>query len=287
LKGPSRGATVALGITLTLGSGLAYLAMVPPRGTMARPAPFLRLPAADNAWEEYALAVADINREPLPVWPKLLFAAPGLSAEQEAYLLRHQAAFVHLTAGTKRPHYQLLTEPPTAFSKAPDPRPLRILAQAAAAESRHLLSMGQNDGALNLGLVTYRFGTDLAEPGGGSAVALQGSGCRYTSASSLFESLAGGDASAAAYAEVARGVTREDARMPTAYAIMVSEWQLMQRTLEGLYLYDGTARLRPASAKSQASRLCRVSARTASWRTRKRRKMRPRRPAGRSRAVPS
>ncbi len=242
---------VALGITVALGAGLAYLAFVPPQQAPAKPTPFPRLPAADNAWEDYALAVADLETEPLPVWPKQLFEAPGLSAEQRAYLGRHQAAFLHLTAGTRRGGFQLLTEPPTALSKVPDPRPLRALAQAAAAESRHLLSQGHPDQALRLGLAVYRLGTDLAEPGSGSATALQGSGCRYTSASSLFESLRLGDASALAYAEVARGVARHDARMPGAYAIMVSEWQLMQRTLEGLYLYDGSVPLQPAGFRGR------------------------------------
>jgi hypothetical protein len=218
------------------GLSFLYTMLVPPaafprrsRAKTAAPSP------QDNAWTEYAEALADLAREPAPAWLAETSASAEMGPEQRAYLGRHLAALAHLRAGSARSRFEYFQEAPTVVTPVPDLQRLRHLAEVAAAEARRLREAGDPAAAVELETVAYHFGTDLAQPDAGLLLPITAAGCRRSAAAALFASL-GRDASAASFARAARAVAMEDARMPGAWEATDSEWRLMSRTIEDDFL---------------------------------------------------
>ncbi len=247
---PSRGASWALATTGALAAGLGYVGLVPPeipslRGRDAESRP------RDGAWGDYALAMADLQSEPLPGWLRTVFDRDALAQNEEAYLVRHQAAFALLSAAGPEARTASRAELPTAMTAGLDQRLARSLAQAAGAETRRLRGHGRPKEAVELGLAAYRFGTDVSDPISGTVMVLYGSGCRYTAQAALLELLAERGVDEGTWARLARSVAGDDRRMPGAYETMAGEWGLMQRTFEGTYLRNGASLRAPAGLRSR------------------------------------
>lgn len=235
----------ALGLLGLAALAFLYVMFVPPLGgesdRESRAQPPLP-PTGENAWTEYAEALADLRQERMPDWLGAAATLPHLTPQQRAYLLRHPGALTHLRAGASRSSVAYFREPPTVTTPVPDLLALRHLAELAAAEARRLGDAGDEAGALELEAVAYRYGTDLAQLDAGLLLPITATGCRRTAAAALFASL-GRDAPAAAFAHAARAVAEEDMRMPSAWQATASEWRLMRRTVEDQFLgaNDGTA----------------------------------------------
>lgn len=210
--------------------------LVPPR-TVARRTHVKSAPppAQENAWTEYAQALADLGREPAPAWLTEASTSAELTAEQRGYLARHLEALAHLRAGSTRPRFEYFEEAPTVVTPVPDLQRLRHLAELAAAEARRLRDAGDPAAALDLETVAYRYGTDLAQLDAGLLLPITAAGCRRSAAAALYASL-GRDAPAASFAKAARAVAAEDSRMPGAWQATESEWRLISRTVEDDFL---------------------------------------------------
>jgi len=229
-------AYLALLLMATVGLSFLYVMLVPPRtGPPSVRTKAVPLPAQDNAWTEYAQALADLAAEPAPAWLAETNALSELSADERAYLARHPAALTHLRAGSARSRFEYFQEAPTVVTRVPDLQRLRHLAEVATAEGQRLRDSGEPAAALELETVAYHFGTDLAQPDAGLLLPITAAGCRRSAAAALFASL-GRDAPAASFARAARAVAAEDARMPSAWQATESEWRLMSRTVEDDFL---------------------------------------------------
>jgi hypothetical protein len=226
-------------VLLLLGlTGLAflYVMLVPPSDVPRRAHPRMpALPAQENAWTEYAQALADLGREPAPPWLREATTSPELTADQRAYLGRHLAALAHLRAGSTRARFEYFAEAPTIITPVPDLQRLRQLAELAAAEARRLREAGDAGGALELEAAAYHYGTDLAQLDAGLLLPITATGCRRSAAAALFASL-GQDAPTASVARAARAVALEDGRMPSAWQATDSERRLIARTVEDGFL---------------------------------------------------
>ena len=100
-----------LGLT---GLAFLYVMLVPPRAAPRRTRPkTTALPAQENAWTEYAQALADLGREPAPAWLREATTSPELTTSQLAYLARHLEAMAHLRAGSARARFEYFEEAPT------------------------------------------------------------------------------------------------------------------------------------------------------------------------------
>ena len=210
--------------------------LVPPRRVSRRThAKTAALPPQENAWTEYAQAIADLGREAGPEWLREPTSTAELTADQRAYLARHAEALAHLRAGSTRPRFEYFEEAPTVVTPVPDLQLLRHLAELAAAEARRLHDAGDPAAALELEAVAYHYGTDLAQLDAGLLLPITAAGCRRSAAAALFASL-GKDAPAASFARAARAVASEDSRMPTAWQATDSEWRLIDRTVEDDFL---------------------------------------------------
>jgi len=222
-----------LGLT---GLAFLYVMLVPPRTAPRRMRPkTTALPAQENAWTEYAQALADLGREPAPAWLREATTSPELTPGQLAYLARHLEAMAHLRAGSARARFEYFEEAPTVATAVPDLQRLRQLAELAAAEARRLRDAGDAGGAIELETTAYHYGTDLAQLDAGLLLPITAAGCRRSAAAALFASL-GGEAPAAVVARAARTVALEDSRMPSAWQATDSEWRLIGRTVEDGFL---------------------------------------------------
>jgi len=229
-------AYLALLLMAAAGLSFLYTMIVPPRPFARRArAKALAPPAQDDAWTEYAAALADLAREPNPAWVAETNPSAELSPDQRAYLARHLAALAHLRAGSARSRFEYFREAPTVVTPVPDLQRLRHLAEVGAAEAQRLREAGDPVAALELETVAYHFGTDLAQPDAGLLLPITAAGCRRSAAAALFASL-GRDAPAASFVRAARAVASEDARMPSAWQATDSEWRLMSRTIEDDFL---------------------------------------------------
>jgi hypothetical protein len=226
-----------VGLAGLAGFSFLYIMLVPPRWAPPRRARATTapLPAHENAWTEYAQALADLRREASPSWLREATTAPDLTAEHRAYLTRHSEALAHLRAGSIRPRFAYFRETPTVGTPVPDLQNLRHLAEVAAAEARRLRDAGETAGSLELGAVAYHYGTDLAQLDAGLLLPITAAGCRRSAAAALFACL-GRNAPAEAFARAARAVALEDARMPSAWQATESEWRLIGRTVEDGFL---------------------------------------------------
>jgi hypothetical protein len=252
---PRRSLSWAAAATLAIlglaGGAFLYLMLVPPirmppRKERPRSAP---LPAHENAWTEYAEALADLRREAAPLWLRQTSFSTALTADQRAYLARHAGALVHLRAGATRPRFKYFHEAPTVITPVPDLQAVRQLAEVAAAEGQRLREAGDLAGALELETAAYHYGTDLAQLDAGLLLPITAAGCRRSAAAALFASLAK-EAPAEAFARAARAVAAEDGRMPSAWQATESEWRLISRTVE-----DGFLGARGGPAAPSAFRL--------------------------------
>ena len=229
-------AYLALVLMGAVGLSFLYTMLVPPRASPRRArAKTAAPPAQDNAWTEYAEALADLAHEPAPAWLAETSASAELSPDQRAYLARHLAALAHLRAGSARSRFEYFREAPTVVTPVPDLQRLRHVAEVAVAEARRLREAGDPVAALELETVAYHFGTDLAQPDAGLLLPITAAGCRRSAAAALFASL-GRDAPAASFVRAVRAVASEDARMPSAWQATDSEWRLMSRTIEDDFL---------------------------------------------------
>jgi len=242
-------AAAVLSLLGLAGFVLFYVMLVPPWGVV-RPGPRVPLApvaAAENAWTEYSVALADLHREAAPRWLGEA-AAHDLTPEVLAYLGRHVDALAHLRTGATRARFGYFEEPPTVVTPVPDLQALRHLAELAAAEARRLREAGDPAGALALETAAYRHGTDLAQPDAGVLLPIVAAGCRRSTAAALFTSLAA-DAPAEALARAARDVAAEDARMPGAWQATSSEWRLVARTVEDGFLTSRDGPRSPAALR--------------------------------------
>jgi hypothetical protein len=219
-------------------AGLAflYVMLVPPRMVARRVhTKAVPPPPQENAWTEYAQALADLGREPAPAWLTDASTSAELTAEQRGYLARHLEALAHLRAGSTRARFEYFDEAPTVVTPVPDLQRLRHLAELAAAEARRRRDAGDPAGALELETIAYHYGTDLAQLDAGLLLPITAAGCRRSAAAALYASL-GRDAPAEAFVKAARAVAAEDSRMPSAWQATESEWRLISRTVEDDFL---------------------------------------------------
>jgi hypothetical protein len=226
-----------LGVLGLAGIVFLYVMLVPPSRVPPRKERPLSasLPAHENAWTEYAEALADLRREAAPLWLREATSSTALTADQRAYLARHADALVHLRAGATRPRFEYFHEAPTVITPIPDLQAVRQLAEVAAAEGHRLREAGDPAGALDLETAAYHYGTDLAQLDAGLLLPITATGCRRSAAAALFASL-GKEAPAEAFARAARAVGAEDRRMPSAWQATESEWRLINRTVADGFL---------------------------------------------------
>jgi hypothetical protein len=244
----SRFALLLLGLA---GLAFVYIMLVPPPAAPRRPRPkTAALPAQENAWTEYAQALADLGREPAPGWLREAPTSRELTADQRAYLGRHFEALAHLQVGSTRPRFEYFQEAPTVATPVPDLQRLRQLAELAATEAWRRRDAGDPAGALELETAAYHYGTDLAQLDAGLLLPITAAGCRRSAAAALFASL-GKDAPAASFARAARAVASEDSRMPSAWQATDSEWRLISRTVEDGFLGPPVGPAGPSAFRSR------------------------------------
>ncbi|MBX7222510.1 MAG: serine/threonine protein kinase [Blastocatellia bacterium] len=173
----------------------AYNLLVPPFGAVpVSPATqFTSLPKEENAWTDYRVALRKLGagNDPDDPFPDGLgqfcqWKKDNLTDAEKAFVERNQEALLHLQAGNKRPHSQMVDNPAEAETQIPRLLEAKALVFLALSQSRLWLEAGKPAEALDLCFAAWRFSNSFTDPNAGLFGFLEAAATRKISLNYLY-----------------------------------------------------------------------------------------------------
>jgi hypothetical protein len=234
-----------------LALGAVNFLFVPPLATPPRlpVTPVAKIPDAENAWQEYHIALRKLGSEgserlPLDTAEALGRYAAGETASLEprfrAIVDQNGEALEHLLAGARRPAAQFTAEPLSPRTPIPSLYGTRGLVALAAARARDLVDAGHAYEAATLLLAAYRMACDLAEPRGSLMGHLISVSCRTIVHDAIlyWAAMERRDESGL---RLVQGLAELDTRVPDPAQAFDVEWEATMRAIEELLLDNARA----------------------------------------------
>jgi hypothetical protein len=264
--------TAASLVLALLAGNLAYITMVTP---MTKPVSYHlaieKIADSENAWIEYDIAIHSLIEMPMlarleskevgqaindatlkqimnPIFgkfEKIIEGEAEITAEEEAFIKKHEAAIEHLLKGAKLPKAQFFYGVPKHSSPVPNLLQMRALTNLAAVKVQYLQKQGKVQEAVDLALATYKMATDIgAEQNTSLISALISVVCKGITIKSLINLIKSQTTTAEMDREIARKVTEQNLRMPNTYQLFSSERQSLQNSLEETFIKGNLSEFR-------------------------------------------